>query len=639
MSSTLKACLERVFNEAPKNSKELRETVKKALEELEQEEQLLREEGVQHPKISADGFWQPFKLACQPNLPPKVREVALDSLQKLIAHQLLRGAIPLSDATQNDASTTDQELSTADAAAPTSPTGAQTTSPSVPPVSPTAAVGTTSNSWGADQSSITPRSSLSVTRSFGAGASSSPYPPNPFLIDEIIQTVCSAFNNNQSSDENVQLQVLKVLLTAVTSTGCEVHDVSLLKVIQTCFNIHLFSKNPINQVTAKASLTQMVNLIFSRMERYAEVLAATTTAEAAAAAKTGEKVGEKVSTTSASTAAPVTVKMTESAETPASVGSPENGAGGDGDVEQKSPDAAQTVIETEAGDLQSTSEPAPAVAQEGTTATSTEDDVGHEEIKKVEEAVGQSEEQTNATEDAVSEPVEPKEAETPAIEQEHDQQKQAPGAGQTAVEVPTGSASPAAPTTKPEIATTPTTEVSPYDPTVEYYNQLLRKDVFLVFRLLCRLSIQTDNHQTVHDSPGAPLSAAIVSSLPTDELSQQSIKARTLALELILSVLTNCGPILQSDDLYVHLVRQHLCLSISRNGIATHPMLFELSLSVFLMIIRHYRSRLKPEIEILLNTVYLHILEMGNSTYKQKSMVLQGLLKICENAQTVTDIF
>lgn len=45
------------------------------------------------------------------------------------------------------------------------------------------------------------------------------------------------------------------------------------------------------------------------------------------------------------------------------------------------------------------------------------------------------------------------------------------------------------------------------------------------------------------------------------------------------------------------------------------------------------------EIEIILNTVYLHILEMGNSTYKQKSMVLQALLKICENPQTLIDIF
>ena len=63
--------------------------------------------------------------------------------------------------------------------------------------------------------------------------------------------------------------MVKALLTIITAPSCEVHDVSLLRAVQTCFNIFLFSKNVVNQVTAKASLTQIVNLVFQRMERYA----------------------------------------------------------------------------------------------------------------------------------------------------------------------------------------------------------------------------------------------------------------------------------------------------------------------------------------------------------------------------------
>uniref|UniRef100_A0A803M641 SEC7 domain-containing protein n=1 Tax=Chenopodium quinoa TaxID=63459 RepID=A0A803M641_CHEQI len=62
------------------------------------------------------------------------------------------------------------------------------------------------------------------------------------------------------------LQVLKVLLTAVASAKFRVHGESLLGVIRVCYNIALNSKSPVNQATSKAMLTQMINIIFRRME-------------------------------------------------------------------------------------------------------------------------------------------------------------------------------------------------------------------------------------------------------------------------------------------------------------------------------------------------------------------------------------
>jgi hypothetical protein len=57
--------------------------------------------------VDADDYWLPFKMACQPTLPPKVREVALDCVQKLLAHHVLRGAkwAPAADGSAEDAST------------------------------------------------------------------------------------------------------------------------------------------------------------------------------------------------------------------------------------------------------------------------------------------------------------------------------------------------------------------------------------------------------------------------------------------------------------------------------------------------------------------------------------------------------
>jgi brefeldin A-inhibited guanine nucleotide-exchange protein len=63
-------------------------------------------------------------------------------------------------------------------------------------------------------------------------------------------------------------QVVKALLTAVTSQHCEVHEASLLLAVRSCFHIHLITKNVVNKTTAKAALTQMLSVINQRMEKF-----------------------------------------------------------------------------------------------------------------------------------------------------------------------------------------------------------------------------------------------------------------------------------------------------------------------------------------------------------------------------------
>ena len=47
---------------------------------------------------------------------------------------------------------------------------------------------------------------------------------------------------------------------------------ALLLTVRTCYNIFLMSRSTINQTTAKASLTQMLNCVFQRMELDSEVV-------------------------------------------------------------------------------------------------------------------------------------------------------------------------------------------------------------------------------------------------------------------------------------------------------------------------------------------------------------------------------
>lgn len=47
------------------------------------------------------------------------------------------------------------------------------------------------------------------------------------------------------------------------------HEAIILKAVKTCYNIYLASRNLVNQTTARATLTQMLNVIFTRMEMQA----------------------------------------------------------------------------------------------------------------------------------------------------------------------------------------------------------------------------------------------------------------------------------------------------------------------------------------------------------------------------------
>lgn len=93
--------------------------------------------------------------------------------------------------------------------------------------------------------------------------------PNKLLIVRIVETICGCFTGPQT-DEGVQLQIIKALLTVMTSQHVEVHEGTVLLTIRTVYNVYLASRNLVNQTTARATLTQMINVIFARMETQAE---------------------------------------------------------------------------------------------------------------------------------------------------------------------------------------------------------------------------------------------------------------------------------------------------------------------------------------------------------------------------------
>lgn len=99
-------------------------------------------------------------------------------------------------------------------------------------------------------------------RYFRGDAMDEENPDKPLMV-KVTQTIGSCFDY---PDDSVQLQIIKAYFTAVTEPSCAVHDNLLMNAVRTIYNIYLVSRNQVNQSTAKATLTQMLNTIFQRME-------------------------------------------------------------------------------------------------------------------------------------------------------------------------------------------------------------------------------------------------------------------------------------------------------------------------------------------------------------------------------------
>ena len=138
--------------------------------------------------VPLDKVFVPFELACTQNRNARLVISALDSIQKLVAYGHIRFDY-LPPASRNAVS------------APGSPASSKSASPTHKDAS-------------------------------GSGNEKKRFD------DRLVHLVANCFTGPQT-DEGIQLQVLKALLTILTSPHVRVHDNSLLLAVRTCYNIYL----------------------------------------------------------------------------------------------------------------------------------------------------------------------------------------------------------------------------------------------------------------------------------------------------------------------------------------------------------------------------------------------------------------
>ncbi|CAO1623335.1 unnamed protein product [Jaminaea pallidilutea] len=163
--------------------------------------------------------------------------------------------------------------------------------------------------------------------------------------------------------------------------------------------------------------------------------------------------------------------------------------------------------------------------------------------------------------------------------------------------------------------------------------EMLTKDAFLVIRTLCKLSMKTVGSESERD------------------MRSQGMRSKLLALHLILGILRSHLHVFNDPQLslsssttgertpLVQAVKQYLCLSLSRNAVSPVNQVFEVACEIFWVVLSGLRTKLKKEIEVLLNEIFLPILEMKTSTTAQKKILLNVFMRVCRDPQALVEIY
>lgn len=436
------------------------------------------------------------------------------------------------------------------------------------------------------------------------------------LMDSVIEAVCGCAEH---MDDTVQLQMIRALLTAVTSQSCAVHGNSLMLAVRACFVIHRDTKNLTNQRTAQASLTQMLNVVTQRMELSSADMSRRSANQEDAATRTGlPKPSVEYSSIPPQTVLnewlqAYTTRLVDRVvlEQSSVNGSPN----------QKDDKPAVTP-----GDLVGGIEPGKygwcVVCRQSAAhyCLQTKDPVCSHECKF-----------RNLERLAVIDMhFGPKVSDAPAMGEADDQSTSVDAESSHVGDTDTESTISIAPNgaALDNIASRALSADSTSEhalPTLEGNTErgevalnVHHKDALMVFQSLCKLSMRD---------------------LPPGTTDTRIVRSKRLSLELVLSMLQNCGPVFRSSDRFIQVLKEQLCVSLIKNSVSPMPKIFGLSLQIFVMLITNFKDNLKSEIGVFIEQIFLKILESGNSTYQHKHRVLQVFYKLCTDASTALELF
>ncbi|KAG8914569.1 guanine nucleotide exchange protein for ADP-robosylation factor [Tulasnella sp. 408] len=420
------------------------------------------------------------------------------------------------------------------------------------------------------------------------------------LADLVTHTITAAYT--ESTPDSVSLQIVKALLSLVLSNTILVHHSSLLKAVRTVYNVFLLSTDPVNQMVAQGGLTQMVNHVFSR-------------AQVGTSANEAGMVDSPVTPANGDVVADIHAKLAREGvilpRRKSATPSPSNPA---------TPSSEAMAFRTSTTDSVAKGQSASGAPSENGDSASAPSTTA--------EKSPTSENAENETEDV----------QKPALTIQTTSSTPPGSAGlESTISIDTSATSSRRGTPAPDSAGRPpqrsASSAEQYHPRQITTNDLFIKDAFLVFRALCKLTMKPLNSESERD------------------IKSHAMRSKMLSLQLVLQILDNHLPIFvdptsiiyssSSDERtpFLHASKQYLCLSLSRNAVSPVNQVFEISVEIFWRVLMGMRTKLKKEIEVLLNEIFLPILEMRTATSRQKSVLLAMLYRLAQDPQALVEIY
>ena len=121
--------------------------------------------------------------------------------------------------------------------------------------------------------------------------------------------------------------------------------------------------------------------------------------------------------------------------------------------------------------------------------------------------------------------------------------------------------------------------------------------------------------------------------------SEVRILCRQFCLINVKEMLEKSNNYFQNDNDIIYIVRELFKDSLLKNALSNKIKIFQLSLEVFVSLIKHFRVHLKEQIEIFMTKVLIKILESEIFDYEYKKAILDVLMVLVEDAEFIVEIY
>ena len=196
------------------------------------------------------------------------------------------------------------------------------------------------------------------------------------------------------------------------------------------------------------------------------------------------------------------------------------------------------------------------------------------------------------------------------------------------------------------------------------------RDAFLVLRSICKLSMRNMPDANMHSHIGLQSSGSnpmwdgqqdgsesqdaggSIADIPRPSEKPHlvftgaihpAMESKILALELLHYVLENVKFsrefVQRSGPQFHSAIRNYLCVSLLKNCTSDNSQVVHLSLRMFALLVRNFRTILKNEVEAFVTNVFFVILDSKNSPIEHKNLVVTLFEEICSDPTTLAEIF